>query len=184
MIYSTSGSSAGIGFAVPVNTARRVVSDILKYGRVQRGAIDAELVTWYAVSALYQFASRKRLAGFYRTKGKFGRKSGFAWWRKRRAHSIRATLGGGVSGWRYYRHKWQACFKLCRLLHAARRQAPGRNSQSAYCAGQKNIRNQTIRTERIVKPFEIVSDYKPSGDQPQAIERLVQGLTQGINIKP
>ncbi len=44
MIYSTSGSSAGVGFAVPVNTAKRVVSDILKYGKVRRGTIDAELV--------------------------------------------------------------------------------------------------------------------------------------------
>ncbi len=44
MIYSTSGSSAGVGFAVPVNTAKRVVADILKYGKVRRGTIDAELV--------------------------------------------------------------------------------------------------------------------------------------------
>lgn len=44
MIYSTSGSSAGVGFAVPVNTAKRVTADILKYGKVLRGSIDAELV--------------------------------------------------------------------------------------------------------------------------------------------
>lgn len=44
MIYSTSGSSAGIGFAVPVNTAKRVVSEIIQYGKVRRGSIDAELV--------------------------------------------------------------------------------------------------------------------------------------------
>ncbi len=44
MIYSTSGSSAGIGFAVPVNTAKRVVSEIIQHGRVLRGSIDAELV--------------------------------------------------------------------------------------------------------------------------------------------
>ena len=44
MIYSTSGSSAGVGFAVPINTAKRVVADILKYGKVLRGSIDADLV--------------------------------------------------------------------------------------------------------------------------------------------
>ncbi len=46
IIYSTSGSSAGIGFAVPVNTAKRVVSDLIEYGKVQRGVLDkdAELV--------------------------------------------------------------------------------------------------------------------------------------------
>lgn len=44
MIYSTSGSSAGIGFAVPVDTARRVVPELIKYGKVNRGTIDAQLV--------------------------------------------------------------------------------------------------------------------------------------------
>ena len=36
MIYSPSGASAGIGFAVPVDTARRVISDIVAYGYVRR----------------------------------------------------------------------------------------------------------------------------------------------------
>ncbi len=44
MIYSTSGSSAGVGFAVPVNTARRVVSDLIQYGTVRRGVIHASYV--------------------------------------------------------------------------------------------------------------------------------------------
>lgn len=43
-IYSTSGSSAGIGFAVPVNTAKRVVSELIQYGEVKRGVIDATFV--------------------------------------------------------------------------------------------------------------------------------------------
>lgn len=44
MIYSTSGSSAGVGFAIPVNTAKRVVSELIQYGKVRRGTIDADLV--------------------------------------------------------------------------------------------------------------------------------------------
>lgn len=40
MIYSTSGSSAGVGFAVPVNTAKRVVADLIQYGKVRRGVLD------------------------------------------------------------------------------------------------------------------------------------------------
>ncbi|MCR5171351.1 MAG: trypsin-like peptidase domain-containing protein [Treponema sp.] len=40
MIISNSGSSAGIGFAVPVSTARRVVNDLLKYGKVRRGTMN------------------------------------------------------------------------------------------------------------------------------------------------
>lgn len=44
MIISTSGSSAGLNFAVPVETAGRVVLDLIKYGKVQRGIINAELL--------------------------------------------------------------------------------------------------------------------------------------------
>ena len=40
MIFSPSGGSVGIGFAVPVNTARRVVPDLIEYGVVRRGWID------------------------------------------------------------------------------------------------------------------------------------------------
>ena len=40
MIYSPSGGSVGIGFAVSVDTARRVVPDLMKYGEVKRGWID------------------------------------------------------------------------------------------------------------------------------------------------
>ncbi len=44
MIYSSSGSSAGIGFSVPAETAIRVASDLLKYGKVRRGQLDVTLV--------------------------------------------------------------------------------------------------------------------------------------------
>ncbi len=44
MIYTSSGSSSGIGFAVPASTARRVVSDLLQYGKVRRGIIQANIV--------------------------------------------------------------------------------------------------------------------------------------------
>ena len=40
MIFSPSGGSVGIGFAVPVETAKRVVPDLLRFGEVQRGWID------------------------------------------------------------------------------------------------------------------------------------------------
>ncbi|MBQ4378645.1 MAG: trypsin-like peptidase domain-containing protein [Treponema sp.] len=39
MIISNSGSSAGVGFAVPVSTARRVVDDLIKYRKVNRGVL-------------------------------------------------------------------------------------------------------------------------------------------------
>jgi S1-C subfamily serine protease len=44
MIYSPSGGSVGIGFAIPVNTAKRVVSELIDHGKVRRGWIDASMV--------------------------------------------------------------------------------------------------------------------------------------------
>ena len=44
MIQSSSGSSAGVGFAVPSTTAVRVVADLIKYGKVHRGTIDATVI--------------------------------------------------------------------------------------------------------------------------------------------
>jgi serine protease Do len=42
-IFSQSGGYQGIGFAIPSNLARRVVSDFLKYGEVRRGSIGVVL---------------------------------------------------------------------------------------------------------------------------------------------
>ncbi len=40
IIYSSSGVSSGIGFAVPIDTAKRVVADLIEHGVVQRGVLD------------------------------------------------------------------------------------------------------------------------------------------------
>ncbi len=40
MIFSPSGGSIGIGFAVPIDTAIRIIPDLLEYGVVHRGWID------------------------------------------------------------------------------------------------------------------------------------------------
>lgn len=53
MIYSTSGSSAGVGFAVPVDTAKRVVADLIAYGKVRRGIIEARVVQLTPAIARY-----------------------------------------------------------------------------------------------------------------------------------
>ncbi|MEE8388181.1 MAG: Do family serine endopeptidase [Acidiferrobacterales bacterium] len=46
-IYSRSGGSQGIGFAIPSNLARNVLEEILKYGRPRRGwlGVEAHAVT-------------------------------------------------------------------------------------------------------------------------------------------
>ncbi|MCL1927324.1 MAG: trypsin-like peptidase domain-containing protein [Treponema sp.] len=54
MIYSPSGGSVGIGFAVPVNTAKRVVAELIESGKVRRGWIDATVVQLFP--ALVQYA--------------------------------------------------------------------------------------------------------------------------------
>jgi S1-C subfamily serine protease len=46
-IYSTSGASAGIGFAVPVNIVRRVVPQLIEYGKVIRPGLGVEIVQDY-----------------------------------------------------------------------------------------------------------------------------------------
>jgi S1-C subfamily serine protease len=48
MIYSPSGGSVGIGFAVPVATAKRVVPELMKNGRVARGWIDVSSVALFS----------------------------------------------------------------------------------------------------------------------------------------
>jgi S1-C subfamily serine protease len=40
MIYSPSGGSVGIGFAVPIDIAKRVVPELIRLGKVDRGWID------------------------------------------------------------------------------------------------------------------------------------------------
>jgi S1-C subfamily serine protease len=53
MIYSPSGGSIGIGFAVPVNTAKRVVAELIEFGKVRRGWIDATLVQIFPALVRY-----------------------------------------------------------------------------------------------------------------------------------
>ncbi len=44
-IYSPSGASAGIGFAIPVNTVKEVVPQLISYGRLLRPVIGVELAS-------------------------------------------------------------------------------------------------------------------------------------------
>jgi S1-C subfamily serine protease len=44
MIASTAGQSAGIGFAIPINTAKAVVNDLVTLGRVRRPALGVRTI--------------------------------------------------------------------------------------------------------------------------------------------
>jgi S1-C subfamily serine protease len=52
-IKSPSGASAGIGFAIPVNTARRVAEELIRYGTVRRGWIDIDPVQLFPALVNY-----------------------------------------------------------------------------------------------------------------------------------
>jgi S1-C subfamily serine protease len=41
-IYAPTGTTAGIGFAIPINTARRVAEDLITQGRVRRATLGVE----------------------------------------------------------------------------------------------------------------------------------------------
>jgi S1-C subfamily serine protease len=41
-IYAPTGTTAGIGFAIPINTARRVADDLITQGRVRRATLGVE----------------------------------------------------------------------------------------------------------------------------------------------
>jgi serine protease Do len=43
MIYSSTGGSLGIGFAIPINTARDTLIQLQKYGKVKRGFIGVQI---------------------------------------------------------------------------------------------------------------------------------------------
>ena len=63
MIYSQTGNYAGYSFAVPINIAAKVVSDIKKYGTVQRGVLG--VVGSEVTSELVQKEGLKVNEGFY-----------------------------------------------------------------------------------------------------------------------
>jgi S1-C subfamily serine protease len=44
-IYSPSGSSAGIGFAIPVDTVNWVVPDLIAFGKIRRPSLGVELAS-------------------------------------------------------------------------------------------------------------------------------------------
>ncbi len=66
MIISNSGSSAGLGFAVPVSTAQRVVNDLIQFGKVNRGKIAITPVQMSADIARFINSSQGQSLGLSR----------------------------------------------------------------------------------------------------------------------
>ena len=53
IISSPTGGSVGVGFAVPVNTAKRVVAELIAHGKVRRGWVDATIVQLFPALVRY-----------------------------------------------------------------------------------------------------------------------------------
>lgn len=53
MIYSTSGGSVGIGFAIPVDTAVRIIPELITSGRVRRGWIEMDAIQLFPALVSY-----------------------------------------------------------------------------------------------------------------------------------
>jgi S1-C subfamily serine protease len=48
-IYSPSGASAGIGFAVPIDTVARIVPQLIRFGQVRRAGLGVSVVSDHIV---------------------------------------------------------------------------------------------------------------------------------------
>ncbi len=56
IIFSSSGVSSGIGFAVPIDTAKRVVADLIEHGVVKRGVIDPNVRLVQVTNSIASYA--------------------------------------------------------------------------------------------------------------------------------
>jgi S1-C subfamily serine protease len=100
MIYSPSGGSVGIGFAVPADTIRRVLPDLLRYGAVRRGILDISYI--FLSPALARYARLPVSEGLLVSETKRGGKAesaGLRGGQRRRAVHVSGRplfLGGDI----------------------------------------------------------------------------------------
>ncbi len=80
-IYSPSGAYAGIGFSIPVDAVKWVVSDLIKYGKIKRAVLGVELVQNAKVLQRYNLNGALILNV---TKGKGAEKAGLEGIRRKR----------------------------------------------------------------------------------------------------
>ena len=66
-IYSPDGGSVGIGFAIPVNTIKKIVPQLIKYGRIYRPVLGVETATdhwaqWNKIKGVVVLSTKKGLS--------------------------------------------------------------------------------------------------------------------------
>ena len=151
MIYSPSGGSVGIGFAVPVDTARRVVPDLLKYGYVKRG--------WVEIEPVQLFPSLVRYAGLRVSQGILISRV------KKNGNADRAGLKGGLST-RAVRNgstliylggdiitaiNGESVTTLGELYAALERSRPGDTVRVSFVRSQKEMETDVVLAKRSEK---------------------------------
>ncbi len=148
MIYTPSGGSVGIGFAVPVDTALRIVPDLIEYGYVRRGWIDIEPVQLFPSLVRYArlsvdqgiLVSRVKAGGNAESAGIQGGKTN----RAVRSGSTVIYLGGdiivGING--------ENITSLGDLYVALERSRPGNEVTVNLIRGRKRIDVDLILSNR------------------------------------
>lgn len=152
MIYSPSGGSVGVGFAVPVNTAKRVIPELIEYGKVRRGWIEMEVIQLFP--ALIDYMKSNKLAvpiekGLLISSIKKG------------TNADRAGLKGGTTPVRYYQTVFNiggdiivavdgmSVGSIADFYSALEDNKPGDTVVVEYYRGDKKYKTQVQLTERL-----------------------------------
>ena len=151
MIYSPSGGSVGIGFAVPVATAKRVVPELIRDGRVARGWIDVNPVPLF--SDLVEYMKQNKIpapveAGLLVSQA------------KRAGNADRAGIRGGTT---QVRTRSSSFFvggdiivsingvkteSMAQLYVALENTKPGDKAEVVYYRGNKKMTTQVLLSDR------------------------------------
>ena len=151
MIYSPSGGSVGIGFAIPVDTAVRIVPDLIKEGRVRRGWIDMDAIQLFPALVAYMKQSGH---GSPIEKGLLVSEI------KNGSNAAKAGLKGGDTSVRYGQTTFkiggdiitkvdgQSVASIADLNTALEDNKPGEKVQIEFYRGAKKETTSVILTER------------------------------------
>ena len=151
MIYSPSGGSVGVGFAVPIATAKRVVPDLIAHGMVKRGWIDAEFVQLFPALVEYMKESGNPMPvekGLLVSVSRAG------------SNTDRAGIRGGTKPVRYYRSVFNvggdilvavdgmSVSSIADMYSALEDNKPGDTVSIEYFRGSQRIKGQITLSDR------------------------------------
>jgi S1-C subfamily serine protease len=151
MIYSPSGGSVGVGFAIPIKTAKRIVPDLMRDGRVKRGWIDIDGVQLFPELVDYM---KQNGYGISIEKGLIVSQA------KKGGNADRAGLRGGNTAVRYGRSVFNVggdiitsidglpVSSLAEFYAALEDNKPGDRVAVEYWRGSKKIAAEIVLSER------------------------------------